>query len=136
MTDPRPTRQVVKDWSDSVRERVDNLCAIYKCDDIHEAMGVIMTADSLVMGMYKMLVHATRVAGDLDPETSHMREFVEGKLGDMVSHSLSHIADQAISLLCVTDKDALVDDLLAIVQTRYDLEETLGAREDDDASDD
>lgn len=134
--DMRPVKQVITDWSNGVKDRVDNLCAIYKCDDIHAVASIVMSADSIIWGMYKMLVHTSCIAAEADPEAAHIKEFITKQMSNIVAESLSSIMEQSVELLCVDDADALADDLMRIVQSRYALEDALLARMGDEEDDD
>lgn len=113
------------DWSEGVKDRVDNLCAIYKCADVKTVLNIVMMADSVVMSLFKALVER---ADDDDAELIEM-------LGGLAKDCLTSIAVQSVELLCVDEerKMQLIKDIISIVKTRYELENKLNsAMEDDD----
>lgn len=113
------------DWSEGVEDRVDNLCAIYKCADVKTVLNIVMMADSVVMSLFKALVER---AEDDDEELIEM-------LGGLAKDCLTGIAVQSVELLCVDEerKMQLIKDIISIVKTRYELENKLNsAMEDDD----
>ena len=113
------------DWSEGVKDRVDNLCAIYKCADVKTVLNIVMMADSVVMSLFKALVER---AEDDDEELIEM-------LGGLAKDCLTGIAVQSVELLCVDEerKMQLIKDIISIVKTRYELENKLNsAMEDDD----
>lgn len=113
------------DWSEGVKDRVDNLCAIYKCADVKTVLNIVMMADSVVMSLFKALVER---AEDDDEELIEM-------LGGLAKDCLTGIAVQSVELLCVDEerKMHLIKDIISIVKTRYELENKLNsAMEDDD----
>lgn len=113
------------DWSEGVKDRVDNLCAIFKCADIKTVLNIVMMADSVVMSLFKALVER---AEDDDEELIEM-------LGGLAEDCLTGIAVQSVELLCVDEdrKMQLIKDIISIVKTRYELENKLNsAMEDDD----
>ena len=107
----------VDDWHEGVRDRVDNLCAVYKCADIKTSVGIIMTADSAVMSLFRALVERA------EPDDE---EFID-LVADLAKDSLTSIAINSVELLCVNEerKGQLVKDIISIVKTRYELENKL-----------
>ena len=112
-------QQQVSDWHGSVRDRIDNLCAIYKCNDIRKGVNIIMTSDSIVMTLYSLLCDV--VDAD-DPQAT-------SQVGDLAAAALHSIVMSVVGLLDVPDqrKPALVNDILAIVDTRYALQNRISA---------
>jgi predicted house-cleaning NTP pyrophosphatase (Maf/HAM1 superfamily) len=111
-------RKQIDDWREGVHDRVDNLCAIYKCADLRGVVDIVMTADSMVMCLYRLLCEA---ADDDDERSTKALD----DLGDRVSEALTAIVVSAIDLVCVEDKDTLTDDIMRIINTRYQLEDKL-----------
>lgn len=117
----------IEDWHQSVTDRIDNLCAIYKCADVRTATAIVMTAESAVMGMFKMLL---TMSDTDDPDDSEMVKM----LADIGTQALMSVTAGAVELLCVDEsrKQALATDIISIVKTRSSLEDTLSSMDFDD----
>lgn len=107
----------VEQWLESLQERIDNLNAVYKCDKIKQVVNIVLTADSVFM----LLMHV------LCENTDGMPEDYFDRLHDITTDAIGAILANAIELLGISDDraESLLDDVLRIVLTKYELEEKL-----------
>lgn len=106
--------QQVSDWKDSVDDRIDNLCAIYRCAGIRKGTQTIMAADSMIMTLYAILYRV-------------MEDEVPDEVEDLVSSAMNSIILNVVDMLDVPEgkKLTLTEDIIRIVDTRYDLQDSL-----------
>lgn len=116
--------QELDQWSEGVKDRVDNLCAIYKCADIKTVINIVMMADSVGMSLFRAFVDRA------DEDDSEL----VGMLGELTKDCLTGIAVQSVELLCVAEdrKIQLIKDIIGVVKTRYALEEKINSAMEDD----
>jgi len=110
------------DWRESVDERIDNLCAVYQSKGLRRVISALLSVDSTSMLLFKLL--ADRV-DESDPHDERLME----ELTYMVKNSLSCVASQVVMLLDVRDdvRPQLMEDIVQIIKTRYELEDKLNA---------
>lgn len=120
----------LRDWHEGVRERIENLCAIYKCPNLGPAIGSILTVDSTLNAMLKTIYSYT---GD----SSEGSETVKA-LCEMATECLSRLIKQSLDILGVptSEQQRLLKDIISIVNTRYTLEARINdALENEDNED-
>lgn len=107
----------VEQWLESLQERIDNLNAVYQCDKIKQVVNIALTADSVSM----LLMHV------LFENTDGISEEYFDRLHGITTDAIGAILANAIELLGISDDraESLLDDVLRIVQTKYELEEKL-----------
>lgn len=106
----------LRDWHGSVHERVETLCAIYKCPKLGPTIGNILMVDSTINALLKTLYSYT---GGRSEESETVRALCE-----MATECLRRLIEQSMDILDVptVKQQQLLEDIISIVNTRYTLE--------------